>query len=129
MSGFGARLRRLRQERGLSQKELGDALGVRNTTVSQWESEINEPSREMVAKLAQFFGVTTDYLLLGRTDRRNGDKPSRQFDLPSDLVDAINSLPEEARRVFLRAKNLSPEGLRSVVDYINFKLEEEGKRV
>ena len=52
MGGFGRRLRSLREDRKLSQKDLGKALGVANTTISQWESEINEPGREMIAKLA-----------------------------------------------------------------------------
>lgn len=106
---FGDRLRRLRLERDLSQKELGAALGVGNTTVSQWETEVNEPGQDMLAKIAQHFGVTADYLI-GRTDdrrlstagggnapdtpktvaqRRIYDVAARAGQLPPDKIDQI----------------------------------------
>ena len=56
----------LRQAKGLSQVELSKALGVTKQCVSNWENDNVVPSIEMLVKIADYFKVTTDYLL-GRT--------------------------------------------------------------
>lgn len=52
----------LRREQGMNQKELGDALGVGQTTVSAWETGKNEPDNESMHKMAQLFHVSIGYL-------------------------------------------------------------------
>jgi transcriptional regulator with XRE-family HTH domain len=54
---FGARLRELRDEKGLSQKQLADAAGVSQNGVSEWERGEREPSSLTVLKLAAALGV------------------------------------------------------------------------
>lgn len=56
-------LTRLREQRGLTQKELADQLHVVRQTVSKWEKGHSVPDADMVLKLADFFGVSTDELL------------------------------------------------------------------
>ena len=63
------RLRRLRTERMLTQKELGEELGLSESIVCLYEKGEREPSFSILCRLADFFGVTTDYLL-GRSDIR-----------------------------------------------------------
>ena len=53
----------LRRERNISQTELGKAIGVSARAISYWEQGINEPKATYIAKLAEFFGVSSDYLL------------------------------------------------------------------
>ena len=60
---FGITLKRLRLENHLSQRQLGDALGVCNQTVSFWESGSREPDLDMIRKIAEYFDVSCDYLL------------------------------------------------------------------
>ena len=60
----------LRIEKSLSQEELGKIVHVSQTAVSQWEKEKKSPDRKTAAELADFFGVSLDYLL-GRTNDRN----------------------------------------------------------
>lgn len=57
------RLKELREERNLTQKEVGDAIMSDQSNVARWEKGINQPSAEFVLRLAEYFGVTTDYLL------------------------------------------------------------------
>lgn len=57
----------LRKERGITQKKLGEYLGVSRSTVAMWESGKNEPDGEMLVKIAEYFDVSTDYLL-GRSE-------------------------------------------------------------
>lgn len=60
---FGDRLKELRKNKSISQEELGNICGVAKNTVSYWEKNINQPSIEIITKLADYFDVTTDYLL------------------------------------------------------------------
>ncbi len=65
---FYKRLKDLRKVYRLSQKELGAILHVSKQTVSNWENDNIVPSIEMLLKSADFFHVSTDYLL-GLDDR------------------------------------------------------------
>ena len=47
----------------MSQEKLAKLLGVGRTTVTMWENGSNEPDNAMLVKLAEIFGVSTDYLL------------------------------------------------------------------
>ena len=62
-NGFGKILKSLRIEQGISQRELGKRLGVCNQTISFWESGQREPDLDSLVKIAQYFEVSTDYLL------------------------------------------------------------------
>lgn len=61
------RIRTLRMARGLSLKQLGHILGVAESTVSLYETGKRQPDHTILLKLADFFQVSTDYLL-ERTD-------------------------------------------------------------
>lgn len=66
---FGKRLRELRMERKLSQRDLGKYLKVAPSTIAMYETGKREPDFETVSRVAEYFGVATDYLL-GQTDVR-----------------------------------------------------------
>ncbi|EGL82062.1 helix-turn-helix domain protein [Caldalkalibacillus thermarum TA2.A1] len=67
MSKLGIRLKELRKEHKLTQPQLADKLNVGKSTVAMWETGDREPDYEMLQKIADFFEVSTDYLL-GRVD-------------------------------------------------------------
>ena len=62
-------IKRLRMARGLNQVEFARVMGVSKQCVSNWENDNVVPSIDMLCKIADFFGVGTDYLL-GRSERR-----------------------------------------------------------
>ena len=64
---FAERLKELRLEKGLTQLQLAEALGVDRTTVMQWERNANETNFAMLIKIARYFGVSCDYLI-GNSD-------------------------------------------------------------
>ena len=66
MAHLGELIAELRQDRGLTQKELGDILCVSSGTISNYENGVHLPDVDKVIALANYFHVTTDYLL-GRT--------------------------------------------------------------
>ncbi len=57
------KIKALRKERKLSQKELADILGVNQTAVSQWEREVTTPNPSTLKKLSELFNVSLDYIL------------------------------------------------------------------
>lgn len=62
------RIKELRLARGLSQVDLADSLGVTKQSVSNWENSNIQPSIDMLIRLANYFSVSTDYIL-GMDDR------------------------------------------------------------
>lgn len=69
MQKFSQRLISLRKERDLTQNDLARIIKKQRTTVSGYETMDKEPDFEVLCALAEYFGVTTDYLL-GRDDER-----------------------------------------------------------
>ena len=63
MDRFYVRLKELRIEKGLMQSELASRLNVNQRTISNWEKNVREPNIDMIIRIAQFFEVSTDYLL------------------------------------------------------------------
>ena len=66
------RIHELRTARRISQVKLGEILGVSKQSVSNWENDNIQPSIEILMKLAEYFGVSTDYLL-GLEEKRTLD--------------------------------------------------------
>lgn len=60
---LGQRLKELREERGLTQKQLSAQLGLNSVTYLHYEKAQREPPLAVLVQMAQFFEVTTDYLL------------------------------------------------------------------
>lgn len=64
-SGIGTTIKMLRENKNISQEELGNVLGVSDKTISSWEINRTEPKMGIVQLLADYFGVSTDYLIKG----------------------------------------------------------------
>lgn len=60
---LGDQIKKLRMAKNISQVELADKLSVTKQSISNWENENIMPSIDMLIKIAEYFGVTTDFLL------------------------------------------------------------------
>jgi len=69
MYPLNERLKELRKERKISQKALGELLGISDRNIRFYESGEHRPDFEGLLLLAEYFGVSIDYLV-GRTDNR-----------------------------------------------------------
>lgn len=65
---FAQRLKKARVDKGLSQTELGNLAGIHYTQVGRYENKGAQPSAEILSKLANALGVSSDYLTNGNTD-------------------------------------------------------------
>ena len=63
MKIFAERLLELRKEKNISQAMLAEQLNVSYSVVCYWETNRSEPTAPNIVKLADFFGVSADYLL------------------------------------------------------------------
>lgn len=63
MQTFGERLRRIRREQFIRQKQLAGHLNIAVSTLSQYENDKRHPNFEILTKISRYFNVTTDYLL------------------------------------------------------------------
>ena len=57
------RIKQLREEDGLSQAQLAKAVGISQAAIALWELGDRTPSADAIIKLAEFFDVSSDYLL------------------------------------------------------------------
>lgn len=60
---LGEKLKSLREERGMFQRDLAELLGVGVSTISGYEKDLKRPKSSNLKKIADFYGVTIDYLL------------------------------------------------------------------
>ncbi len=67
MKGFGERVKNSLKEMGQTQRALSKAISVQPSTLCEWLNDHNEPHLQAVVDIAEFLGVSTDYLL-GRKD-------------------------------------------------------------
>ncbi len=90
---FSERLRALRAEAKLTQKQCAEQLGVETYNYNKWENEVSPPLG-MICKIAEHFSVTTDYLL-GLEDCRTHDgqavfdKLGNRLGLSDEAIDAL----------------------------------------
>ena len=63
MKIFAERLLELRKEKNISQAKLAKEIGVSFSVVCYWETDRSEPTAPNLVKLADFFNISTDYLL------------------------------------------------------------------
>ena len=69
----GSRIKLLREEKGLKQEELAKILSIAPSTIGMYERDAREPNDEIKLKMAEYFGVSIDFLL-GKSDVRNPEK-------------------------------------------------------
>ena len=84
-------IKKLRTARGLNQVEFAKILCVTKQCVSNWENDNVVPSIEMLCKIANFFGVGTDYLL-GRSEKRVIDVSSLTEEQIAHLISLVDDL-------------------------------------
>ena len=82
---FGDIFKQLRLEKGLSQDRIAEELDVSQPLIAKWESHQSTPAPEMLDYIADYFDVSTDYLI-GRTNDR------RYFKLNDDSIEDFNLL-------------------------------------
>ena len=93
--GIGINLRKHRKKAKLTQRQLADAVGVKNNTVSDWESERTSPDTDAIKLICETLHVSADVLL--KTKRATQDY-------------ALNGLTDDEAKLLQYYNNLNEEG-------------------
>lgn len=113
---FGDRLKMLREDKDVTQKELGTAVGVSDRVIGYYESNDRFPKDENTLKaLADYFNVSVDYLL-GRTDVKTLDVKSNIKKLKPEV---------ETIAAHLDDKDITPKKMKMIQDYIDLLFDNE----
>lgn len=91
---FSDKLRLLIEERNLTQKRVANDLNIAPSTMGGYVQGSSEPDFETLKRLAQYFDVTTDYLLNIHSDK------SESF-LEDELLRVFRSMTPEQQRLFI----------------------------
>ena len=109
------RLKELRQKNGFKQVALARQLGITQASLSAWETGKASPDTRNLEKLADIYGVSTDYLL-GR-DESPAPEPSVPDDEPWEIREQLRRRPE-MRTLFSVTKDASSEDLKKAIKII-----------
>ena len=107
MSAFAINLRKLRKERGITQAELGKAIGVGKASVSAYEKDGRKPSFEILENIADYFNVNMGDLV-GQEDIQL--YKVEFFDFDKDVEPIAYSFKHD----------LNDDGRQALLDYMNF---------
>ena len=103
------KLKDLRAVKSISQSTLADVLGVTQQAVAKWETEKAEPDSKTLKKIANYFGVSIDYLL----DNEPQTTPTLSAD-EFELLAEFKKLPIECQR-----------DLFDYIDYLKYKFQKK----
>lgn len=87
MKTFGKRLREARRRKDITLEQLSNDIGVTKATLSRYENDIRVPDVHTANKIAEYLGITVDYLL-GHTDKESIVKVS-SYEKSKDMMEYI----------------------------------------
>lgn len=105
----------LLQRKGISAYKVAKEAGVTQTALSNWKTGRNTPSTTTLQKIADYFGVTIDYLMTGE-EPEGGER----YYLNEETAEMAQKLFEnkELRVLFDAAKDATPEDLKTTYDML-----------
>lgn len=105
---LGVRIKKLREDAGMTQTELGARLNMSGSAITQYEKEIRRPSPELLVRIAEVFNVSTDYLL------GYGDDSKRKSAVRIPVLGSVRAgIPLEAQEEILDYEEISESFARS----------------
>ena len=130
MSEFPNRLRKLRKESDLTQKELAEILNTTEATLSRYENGAREPKLDLIHKIANYFGVSVDYLLGNTDEKSNADKIKKAISDDPELVEFWDKAKdrEDLQLMLKQTKDLKPSTIKQIIEIIKtFEKEQDDK--
>lgn len=123
------RLKKLRNEKNLLQKEIAKKLKITTSAYGFYEQGKRTPDTEILNKIAEFYNVSIDYLL-GRTNiRDSADKITNSLNSNPELSEFWNSLRnrEDLQLLFEQTKDLSPKNINQIIRIIKAIKDDEDR--
>ena len=114
---------KLRDKNGKKDADVAKATGITKSTFSDWKSGRSTPKNEKLQKIADYFGVTVDYLMTGKKEEPNikvydeHDNVIVLDDETLEIIDSLRSKPE-MQILFSVSKNATKEDILKAVKII-----------
>lgn len=86
---FANRIYNLREKEKMSQEEFAEIFGVSRQAVQKWENGTSLPDISKITEISKYFGISIDYLLLGRSSRM-----SEELMLNTNVFPAFEDIPD-----------------------------------
>lgn len=117
---LGKRLKQLREERGMLQKELALSVGLSQQTISLYEAGKRNPDRDTLLKIARYFDCSTNYLLGHTNERSPAEKIKAAISGDPELADFWKEISqrEDLQLLFRQTRDMSPKGVRQIIRII-----------
>lgn len=113
---------KLLDEKGLKNSDIARATGISNMTLSDWKNGKSTPKQDKLMKIADFFGVSLDYLMTG--EERDFLYSDENSDFLINITKELKSDPAFADRI-MRYMSLLKENKKSVNDMIDLMYSRE----
>lgn len=127
----GSRLKKIRQGRGLTQKELANKLKISQTAIALWENGSRSLSLEIIDDIAQILDVSAGYLLFGEADFKDAiEAPTTNKDTPHDIKEILANTEQLLKQdgLMFDGDPASPEAIESILSAMQIGMEMAKKR-
>lgn len=121
--GFSERLKELREKNGLSQEALADKLNIPRSSVTHYENSYDRiPRQKRLNEIADFFGVTVDYLI-GRAETSELNKAEEAFMDKIKDPDRVWSIEElqAAHKLEIDGRPATKEDVQEFINWVRFR--------
>lgn len=111
--------KKLCEKNGVSSADVARATGVAKATLSEWKKGTYRPKADKLQKIADYFGVTLDYLMTGAHPEQTSES-GRKYYFSDETAEAAQELFEEPglRLLFDAARGADPEALKLAADML-----------
>lgn len=117
---------KLLDEKGIKNADVSRATGISNMTLSDWKNGKSTPKQDKLMKIADYFGVSLDYLMTGKEPNVGSLYSDENADLLIEITHKMKGEPEFADRL-AKYMSLLNENKKSVDDMIDLMYSKEHK--
>ena len=119
---FGARLRRARKEKQLTQKELAVKIKAKHNSISNWENDQNMPDPDTIQNLCWALDVQPNYFFSVDTLHPKNNLDAVPQDSPTLLVQSSDFIiSEEEKSIITKFRRLDSRGQAAVLNVLNYE--------
>ena len=123
------RIRELRKQHKITMKQLGEVIGVAESTISQYETGKREPDNETLLRLGEYFGVSVDYLLGAAVQKETPPALTKKDERDIEkILAAARSQLESQEGLMFDGDPASPEAIESILAAMELGLQAAKQR-
>lgn len=122
---IGEKLRDIRKEKGFTQKELGNMLGITPQMIAQYESGKRKPKLETLQRIAEALGISWEIFM--DEDEPTGNSDNDHYYINDESRQIAQEVFEnpELRTLFKVARDIPPERLKAHIEFMKSLKEQE----